>query len=459
MTFDKKFFIQQTLQTAIPSFEDMLVNALKIPLCIRFRDIYEELWGDGYNTDVKVLVLFQQKMKKMRDLTDAQINEEANVVLKDIHFEHIKKLIRLCLEVNYKSLLLGTEVPYNFYTRDMPNAMQFLKVLLKNISDTFGRDPFLFCKKQPNGNKLQCVNQMLTIVETSIRNTINELSTPEDVMDYYLQMLSVLPQKISAKPIIDTVAERLATSLPSTESSVFDPEKTSKVPKFEGFSRLFGKKKKLSKEDLEKQTDAISDLNSVLSEEEKKKNENKMNVLEAVSNNELTPPPELPLPSLNNNTQIIPDSLAFIPYKKDTQSVASDPLEENNLNRNIKITKKETKDFKNLGIASIVSVPAKRRKRSSKNKKHKARAKSLDAQSVTGVITFNNLAKIPIKFKTKNKNKNKNKTKISYARKSNKRKTPKVSKHSKNYRKPKKSRKAKKPKNSKKSKKKRAVSK
>jgi len=169
-------------------YQDYLIYCLKIPLYKRFVDIYQGFFDSKNKTDTKVVVIFQEHMKKIQQFNPSEINQEAIEILSHSNCaRYISKLIQIVIYLNNRIFLITSNSDIEFYNKELPNSLMFFKTLLTQVSDFFYRDPFIFCQDKVNGKKLNCANHALESIEICIKHTISILGFEEEIMDKFLK--------------------------------------------------------------------------------------------------------------------------------------------------------------------------------------------------------------------------------------------------------------------------------
>ena len=203
-------------------FEKHLVHCLQVPIYKYLANTYNELFDKQNNTDAKVIVLFQQHMQELKELSPGAVNATVKDILQHCKCaKYISKLIDVILTVNNKILLLGTEVPSELYEKPSPNALLFFRNLFVNIGDNFYRDPFIFIKNQANGSKLQCNDYILRIIEKCIIETVQSMLFFPDMLDYYLETLNNIHYEL-----LTTISESSSSSSDSSDNDNTDNKTT-----------------------------------------------------------------------------------------------------------------------------------------------------------------------------------------------------------------------------------------
>ena len=196
--FQERLMVIEFLQRTKVIYEKKLTHCLKIPVYKYFSDIYAECFDDKIKTDVKAVVVFQEKLKELKDYEPTQINAEAVKILSHASncSVYITKLIEAVLTTNNRCQLLAVKCEDHFYKKQIPNSLLFFKTLLSQVSDLMYRDPFLFCKDKANSKVLKCINETLDLIQTCIENTISVLGFDEEHLDKYIDFAKNANSKV-----------------------------------------------------------------------------------------------------------------------------------------------------------------------------------------------------------------------------------------------------------------------
>ena len=203
LEFAKQYEMAKTV------YDSYLVQCLKIPIYKRFCEIYKETFDDKNKTDAKVVVLFQEKMKNIKNLGADEINSEAIAILGHSSCaKYISKLIEVSIYSTNRMFLFTTDAPWSEFDKPLPNSLIFFKTLLSSLGDLFFRDPFIFCRDKTNSKMLKCASETVHLIELVIKDTINVLGFSEDTLDIHLANLKNIHKQLQEMEEQVAMAER-----------------------------------------------------------------------------------------------------------------------------------------------------------------------------------------------------------------------------------------------------------
>jgi hypothetical protein len=170
------------------TYEDHLLELLKVPFYKKFVSIYEKIEEDKSIPTKKKFIMFQKQMNHIKNWDNQELLKSTDYVVKQSKSNYIINLFKSVIISHINLLILSASRKKKFsIEKEIPDTIIFFHRCFIEIGKSFYKDPYVICKmSQQPGERLRNITSALYLIELSIKRVINSFLPYNQILEIYL---------------------------------------------------------------------------------------------------------------------------------------------------------------------------------------------------------------------------------------------------------------------------------